>query len=67
MEYKKLDEYPVILKADDIAQILRTSKTRAYELMNSKGFPTLKIGYRLVVPKDKFIDWIDKNATGIEQ
>lgn len=67
MTYKSIDEYPDILKADDVAAILRTSKTRAYELMNSNGFPTLKIGYRLFVPKDKFIDWIHKRSSGINQ
>ena len=29
MTYKSIDEYPDILKADDVAAILRTSKTRA--------------------------------------
>ena len=62
MNVKSISEYPDILRAEDIAAILRTSKSRAYDLMNSKGFPTLKLGSRLVVPKDKFISWIDKNS-----
>lgn len=62
MNVKSISEYPDILRAEDIAAILRTSKSRAYDLMNSNGFPTLKLGHRLVVPKDKFISWIDRNS-----
>ena len=58
-----LVDYPDILRAEDIARILRISRQSAYELLNSKGFPTLRVGKkRMMVPKDKFIVWVDENS-----
>ena len=36
----------------------------AYELMHEKEFPTLRIGNRIVVPKEKFIEWVQKRTEG---
>ena len=33
-----------------------------YELMHEKGFPVLKIGTRLVVPREKFREWVEQNV-----
>ena len=33
-------------------------------LMHESGFPVLKIGNRMVVPKEKFICWVEENTTG---
>ena len=35
------------------------AKNSAYTLMHSEGFPTLHIGRRLVVPKEKLLQWMD--------
>ena len=42
--------------------VLGISRAGAYELVHSEGFPTLKIGSRIVVPKDKLREWIDANT-----
>ena len=39
--------------------MLGISRAGAYELVRSEGFSALKIGSRIVVPKEKFIGWID--------
>ena len=41
-----------------VAQLLGVSNSSAYELMHEKGFPALRIGSRLVVPKADFQDWV---------
>ena len=33
-------------------------------LLRSDGFPTLHIGKRMVVPKDRFLQWITDSVTG---
>ena len=43
--------------------MLGISRAGAYELGLSEGFPALKIGSRIVVPKDKLREWIDANTT----
>ncbi len=59
--YTNYDQLPLALNADDVAQVLGVSRAQAYNLMRSEGFPTLKIGKRMTVPKQKLIEWIDAN------
>lgn len=56
------DQLPITLKADQVAAVLGISRSNAYNLMRSEGFPTLHIGKRMLVPKDRLIHWIDTNA-----
>ena len=60
--YTSMEQLPLALNADDIAQVLGISRAHAYELMRSKGFPTLRIGRRMVVRKEQFIAWMDKES-----
>ena len=53
------DQLPITLKADQVAAVLGISRSNAYNLMRSEGFPTLHIGRRLVVPKEKLLQWMD--------
>lgn len=62
--YNSYDELPLMLSVREIAKVLGISKTSAYELVRRKGFPVLKIGSRLVVPKEKFREWVAKNTGG---
>ena len=57
--YKTIQDLPLALSAEDVAQVLGISRANAYNLMRSEGFPTLKIGKRMSVPKHKLIEWID--------
>jgi len=57
--YKNYDELPLMLSVPEVAAVLGISRAGAYELVRGNGFPALKIGSRIVVPKEKFIDWID--------
>ena len=58
--YKSFDELPMMLSVSQVANILGISRTRSYELVNEKGFPKIKIGTKIVVPKDEFRLWIQK-------
>ena len=60
--YKSYDELPLFLQADLISDVLGISISSAYELMHEKGFPALRIGNRIVVPREKFIQWVDENT-----
>lgn len=44
------------------------SKLRIWQiyqiLLRSDGFPTLHIGKRMVVPKDRFLQWITDSVNG---
>ena len=60
--FKATEDLPAVLSAKDISRYLGISKANSYQLMDSKGFPTLKIGKRKLVPKDKFLIWINSNS-----
>ena len=63
-EYKSYDELPLFLNAAIVAKVLGVSPSSSYELMHEPNFPVLKIGNRIVVPKEKFIQWVEENTAG---
>ena len=54
-----LSQLPMALNAKEVAAVLGISRAGAYNLMRSDGFPTLFIGKRMVVPKDRLMDWMN--------
>ena len=55
-------DLPTVLNANQLAKTLGISRSGAYNLLASRGFPTLHIGNRKLVPKEKLIKWIDANT-----
>ena len=62
--YKSYDELPLFLNAETVAKVLGISPSSGYELMHEDEFPTLKIGNRIVVPKEQFIRWVSEHTGG---
>ena len=55
--YKTYEELPLFLNAEVVAKVLGIAPSSSYELMHEVDFPVLKVGSRMVVPKEKFIQW----------
>jgi len=49
-----------------VAKVLGVSISSAYELMHEEVFPSVRIGSRFVVPKDKFQQWVERQIGGAE-
>ena len=60
--YKTYDYLPLFLNAAMVAQVLGIAPSSAYELTHEKDFPTLRVGSRMVVPKEKFIEWVAQHT-----
>ena len=60
--FKNYDELPLFLNAEVTGKVLGVSISSAYELMHEKDFPSVRIGNRLIIPKDKFIEWVNVKA-----
>ncbi|MBN2879394.1 MAG: helix-turn-helix domain-containing protein [Clostridia bacterium] len=60
--FKNLSDLPLTLNATQISQILGLSRAGAYNLLGSKNFPTLRVGKRKLVLRDKFIEWMEDNS-----
>ena len=63
-QFKDYSELPLFLNAELVAKVLGVSPSSGYELMHESGFPVLKIGNRMVVPKEKFIQWVEQSTSG---
>jgi predicted DNA-binding transcriptional regulator AlpA len=63
-EYKSYDALPLFLNAEVVARVLGVSPSSEYELMHEDGFPVLRVGSRMVVPKDAFIRWVASHIGG---
>lgn len=60
--YTSMEQLPITLSANQVAQVLGISRANAYTLMHSKGFPTIQIGKRMVVPKNKLMEWMERQT-----
>ena len=58
--YNSYEQLPLALNAEEVAQVLGISRANAYTLMHSESFPTLVIGKRLVVPRDRLLVWMEE-------
>ncbi len=66
-KYKTYDDLPLFLNAKTVAEVLGVSLATSYELLHESGFPSLKIGNRIAVPKEQFIRWVEKHIAGGER
>ncbi|MBQ8818353.1 MAG: helix-turn-helix domain-containing protein [Clostridia bacterium] len=57
--YKTYDELPMFINVPALSKLFGISQSSCYELMHEKDFPSLRIGSRIVVPRDKLIEWIE--------
>ena len=60
--YTNIEDLPLTLKAREAAEVLRISKSKVYELARSESFPAVRIGKRVVIPRDKLIQWMNAQA-----
>ena len=58
---QQIDNADIVLyNVVDIQSIFKIGRTQAYRLMNTRGFPAIKLNNRLYVPREKLRDWINK-------
>ena len=62
--YKSYDELPLFLNSELVAKVLGISSSSGYKLMHEPGFPVLRVGSRMVVPKEQFIQWVNEHTGG---
>ena len=57
---------PAVYDVPEIAVLLNINRVTAYQLAKTEGFPSLKIGRRVVVPKQAFHRWLDRQVAAGE-
>lgn len=51
MLYCSMDEIPVVLSVDELADILNISRNTAYDLVRSKKIPSKRVGNQIRITK----------------
>ncbi|WP_370812737.1 helix-turn-helix domain-containing protein [Butyricicoccus pullicaecorum] len=64
--YKSYDELPLLLNVKQLADLLGVSDSSVYELIQEGGFPSLRIGKRIVIPKEELREWISARTKEVQ-
>ena len=62
--FTSYDELPLLLNVKQLADLLGVSDSSVYELIQEDDFPSLRIGKRIVVPKEELRKWISAHTKG---
>ena len=60
--YTHIEDLPLTRKAREAAELLRISKSKVYELARTESFPAIRIGTRVIIPRDKLIEWMNAQS-----
>lgn len=55
-------DYPIVLTAEHVAEIMGVSKRIAYEVMEQPGFPLIRVGRLKKVNREAFEAWMKNPA-----
>ena len=64
LRFRDFSELPLTLTVEEVAKVLGISRGTAYNLVHREDFPAVKIGRRLIIPREQFCSWVDKEAQG---
>ena len=64
--YKSYDELPLLPNVKQLADLLGVSDSSVYELIQEDGFPSLRIGKRIVIPKEELREWISARTKEVQ-
>jgi len=60
LDGKDFNDLPPAFSVETLAAALGIGRNKAYELANSEDFPTVHIGKRIVIPRQAFLHWLDR-------
>ena len=64
--YTSYDELPLLLNVKQLADLLGVSDSSVYELIQEDDFPSLRIGKRIVIPKEELREWITARTKEVQ-
>ena len=50
-----------MMTVKDVSKLLGIGINQAYSLVKKDDFPKIRINRQYIIPRDKFIQWIDSN------
>ena len=61
-QFHSLEGLPLMMNMTDVATALGISRAGAYKLAHSADFPSFQIGKRIVISREKFLEWLDRQC-----
>ena len=61
---KDFSELPVVLNMQQAADVMGISSSAMYELSRIEGFPSFKVGRRILILRDALKDWLESQCAG---
>ena len=65
--FTSYDELPLLLNVKQLAELLGVSDSSVYELIQEDDYPSLRIGKRIVIPKEELRKWISAHTKGVQE
>jgi excisionase family DNA binding protein len=62
----QVKELPLVLTMRHIQEITGLSKPKVYELAHTRGFPVVRFGRALLIPREAFLRWLNEQA-GVQE
>jgi excisionase family DNA binding protein len=59
---KDIEELPLVLTMRQVQDVLGCAKDLAYRLPHMPGFPSIRFGKTIRVPRDQFFAWLNAQA-----
>lgn len=53
------DTLPLILTPSDIADVMKLSRNKTYEIIHSESFPAFRVGKQYRVYREHFLAWLE--------
>ena len=61
-QFHSLEELPLITNLTDVATVIGLVRAGTYKLAHDSHFPAFQIGKRIVVSREKFLEWLDRQC-----
>lgn len=58
----RVDELPMVLTMRHIQGVLGISRPETYKLAHTRGFPVVRFGRSIRVPREAFLRWLDEQT-----
>jgi excisionase family DNA binding protein len=60
---RKVEDLPAVLTMQHVQEVLGISRSKVYELASTRGFPVMRFGRALRVPREALLRWLDLQAS----
>ena len=61
-KYRSFNELPLMLNVQDVSDVLGIGLAHAYEIVRRKDFPSITLGSRIIIPRDKLMEWLERQT-----